>query len=134
VISLSPDRWRRIEEIYHAAQEREPKERDVFLAGVCQGDAELRQEIDSLLAQQSGSLLDRPASNQAPGLLDRPALAPGAQLGPYCVIGAVGSGGMGEVYRAHDSRLGRDVAIKVLPEHLRKTRWPARGLSGKPRP
>jgi serine/threonine protein kinase len=78
----------------------------------------LRSEVDTLLDQQSGSLLDGRAWEQAPNLLHRPVLDPGAELGPYRVTDAIGSGGMGEVYKARDRRLGRDVAIKVLPEHL----------------
>jgi len=117
---MTPDRLRRIEELYHATLKREPGEREIFLAAACHGDSELRKEVESLLEQQSSSLLDAPALEQAPSLVGRHGLEPGTQLGPYRVTGAIGSGGMGEVYKARDTRLGRDVAIKVLPEHLAK--------------
>lgn len=117
---MSPDYWRRIAQLYFAALEREPNERNVFLTDACQGNTQLRAAIESLLEHQSGSLLNWPAWLQLPGRILGQALAPGAQIGPYRIIRAAGSGGMGEVYRAKDIRLGRDVAIKVLPEHLAK--------------
>ena len=83
------------------------------------GDPELRREVESLLAQDPAreGMLDRPAA----ALLEDSAvmtLAAGARLGPYQIEARIGAGGMGEVYRAHDSKLGRDVAIKVLPAKL----------------
>jgi len=114
------DRWHHIEALYHAALQRPPSERDVFLSAACEGDVELQAAIESLLRQQSGSAVDGLTWEHVPSAIEDRALAPGAQFGPYKVIRAIGSGGMGEVYRAKDIRLDRDVAIKVLPEHLAK--------------
>ena len=117
---MTSERWRRVEELYHAALGRGVAERELFLVNACADDEALRREVESLLAQ--------PAS--ARGLLDGPAIAMAAQmvsdigtsmlsgrrLGAYQVHERIGVGGMGEVYRARDTRLSRDVAIKVLPE------------------
>ena len=101
---MDPDRWRRIEGLYQSAAERKPEERDAFLAAACGGDEELRREVESLLAQQS---IDTP--------LDHPAmdLAAGSRLGPYELLEPIGHGGMGAVFKARDTRLNRNVAIKV---------------------
>ena len=116
---MTPERWRRVEELYHAAMTRAEVDRTPFLAVACAGDEALRREVESLLAQ--------PAS--APTFVDGPAVATatnvtgdigdstvgGRRLGVYQVRERIGVGGMGEVYRAHDTKLGRDVAIKILP-------------------
>ncbi|OFW04129.1 MAG: hypothetical protein A3H96_17550 [Acidobacteria bacterium RIFCSPLOWO2_02_FULL_67_36] len=99
-------------------------ERASYLDAACAGDAALRREVESLLAQPisgAGGLLDGPAWAGRASLPDEPTvtlLAPGAQLGPYQIHGLLGSGGMGQVYRAFDARLGRDVAIKVVGERF----------------
>ena len=114
---MSTDRWRRIEELYHAAYARPANEREAFLDDVCAGDSGLRQEVESLLVQRvsADGFLDRPALGVAPSTGRMP-FAAGRRLGPYEIAGPLGAGGMGEVYRARDRALNRDVALKVLPE------------------
>ena len=110
---MSPERLRQVEELYHLARERPLEERADMLA---QADPELRREVESLLAQNGEDLLDRPAMEVAVKLLEDSSaerLALGAQLGPYKIESSIGAGGMGQVYKARDTRLGRAVAIKV---------------------
>ena len=117
---MTPDRWQKIEELYHSAREREDSQRVAFLDEACAGDEVLRREIESLLAEEK----------EAQGFLESPALEiaakamaqhktqslVGQRLGPYQVACLLGKGGRGEVYRAHDTKLQRDVAIKVVPK------------------
>ena len=92
-------------------------ERGAFLDEVCAGDARLRAEVESLLVQpvSADGSLERAARGVAPPPTPR-RFAAGTRLGSYEIIGPLGIGGMGEVYRARDSQLSRDVALKVLPE------------------
>src|SRR5690242_9585740 len=103
----------RLESLYHTARLRPAEERGAFLAEACGGDDELRREVESLLAEHdaTGGFLSDVLSRA-------PALAIGTRIGPYQIVSPIGAGGMGEVYRAHDPKLGRDVAIKVLPAAL----------------
>jgi serine/threonine protein kinase len=113
-------RWRRLDELFSAALELPADSRDGYLEAACAGDAALRAELHALLAAHEGpGMLDRrPALPEARSLSAEVAplraLAAGAMLGPYEVIAMLGAGGMGEVYRARDPRLGREVAIKVV--------------------
>ena len=120
--------WARVKEVLDAALDRPPVERTEFVLGMCGHDRALLAEVQSLLAamEQAGTFIEQPALQSiAPsaglsvgGTLDfaRRVLDPGDSLGPYEVLEFLGAGGMGEVYRARDGKLNRDVALKVRSE------------------
>ncbi len=114
--------WKRVEDLYHAVLEHAPEKRDTFLNSACRDDLELRREVESLLGHgQTNSFFEEPAWAGAlklaePSTSTKAPLSKGAVLGSYRVIDIIGAGGMGEVYRARDTLLKRDVAIKVLPD------------------
>ena len=114
---LSPDEWRRVRECFEDALTVPADTRERFVRDVCE-DPALAACVLSLLAAHSQA--DRFLETPVADLFER-ATAPqdltGTELGPYQIVEQIGAGGMGDVYRARDSRLERDVAIKVLPPH-----------------
>ena len=116
---MERERWENLVRLHSAALEQEESQRSGFLREACAGDEDLRREVESLLAyeKKGEGFMETPALEAAAKELagEKMALAPGTHLGPYEIQAPIGAGGMGEVYRAHDPRLKRDVAIKVLP-------------------
>ena len=134
------DRWQRVRLVFQATLDRPEADRVRFLREACAGDADLRQEVESLLDAHmaaAGHFMESPAiEGLDPSMADRVVdaareptgrsgsgrraamtqMPPGTRLGPYQIVGLVGAGGMGKVYRAKDTRLERVVAIKVLPD------------------
>jgi serine/threonine protein kinase len=127
---MSDDRWQRIEEVFQQAADLPAPERARFLAAACAGDDGMRREVESLLAhdQSQNDVLVAAISDAAS---DPSAIRPipdfvGKHIGPYRILSLLGRGGMGAVYKARDSRLERDVAIKLLPEALNEPALRAR--------
>jgi serine/threonine protein kinase/tetratricopeptide (TPR) repeat protein len=109
-MSVTPERWQEVKKVLAGALERAPGERTAYLDQAC-AEPDLRREVESLIAaheQAQSSFLAQPA-------IQAKLLAIGSRLGAYKILARIGAGGMGDVYRASDTKLGRSVAIKVLP-------------------
>jgi serine/threonine protein kinase len=117
---MDPARWRRVSVVLQDAMALPPSEREAYLERVCV-DSDDRREVESLLRhhEASAGFLEQGAGRAAADLLLTEALAPGQAIGAYVVVPEIGRGGMGVVYLARDTRLDRDVAIKMLPPELR---------------
>src|SRR5215213_10529089 len=137
---MTPERWQRIKELFKAALEREPDARAAFLNAECAGDAETRAEVESLVAahERDGEFIDAPAARMAAGMLaeGHGGFEVGRRVGSYEIVSTLGEGGMGKVYLARDTRLGRNVALKLLPasftcdaERVRRFEQEARAAS-----
>ena len=116
----SDENWQRIKAIVSEALELPEDERAAFVEQTCADDRELRDEVESLLFYEADDgFLEQPllvaATGDSPDDASQTFLEPGSRLGPYEIESLIGTGGMGQVYRARDSRLERVVAIKVLP-------------------
>jgi serine/threonine protein kinase/Tfp pilus assembly protein PilF len=130
------ERWQLVKGLFEVALDRSADQRAAFLAQACADDPEIREEVESLLAAHEGD--SRFMSTPVGALLsiDGAMLSPGQRLGPYEVISLLGEGGMGQVYLALDTRLGRRVALKLLPssythdvERVRRFEQEARAAS-----
>jgi eukaryotic-like serine/threonine-protein kinase len=117
---MKKDLWQRAEELFHNALEHSPETRRAFLDEACGEDAELRRQVETLLSQdeQAGSFLEKPALADAAVTLRARGSLVGRQFGQYRILSSLGAGGMGEVYRAYDGKLGREIAFKTLTPHF----------------
>ena len=116
---MKPERWQQLDTVFQSALQLNPAKRSAFLDDACVNDDSLRREVEALLTahDEAGSFIESPAIQvEARKLsMDQRESAVGQTIGHYKIISSFGEGGMGEVYLAQDIRLGRKVALKLLP-------------------
>src|SRR5258706_4523355 len=114
---MTPERWQQIEQTFNHALSLPPTQRSSFLSRACGSDAELRREVERMLESEDDTgFLNTPITAKTDARLaaDSEELLTGKQLSHYQILDRIGGGGMGEVYLAKDTRLSRDVALKIL--------------------
>ncbi len=135
---MTPERWQQLKQIFQSALERNPAERSAFLSQACADDPALRSEVESLISShdQAGDSIEAMAAEAATEMLANDRAIVGKQIGHYKVLSRIGRGGMGEVFLAQDTSLGRKVALKLLrsdftrnEERLRRFRQEAQAAS-----
>ena len=137
---MTPERWQRLKTLLQSALEREPAERAAFLKQACAGDHSLQKQVESLIVsyQQASGFIESPAFEMMADLLAQESAVSvvGQTLGHYKILERLGAGGMGEIYLAQDTQLGRKVALKMLPglftkdeERVRRFQQEARAAS-----
>src|ERR1044072_1644052 len=117
---MKAERFEQVDQIFQAALQREPAERAAFLDDACGGDTEVRGKVEGMVSadEEARSFIERPAFELAAKMMadQNSNIVVGQTIGPYQIVSRLASGGMGDVYLAHDSRLDRKVALKLLPE------------------
>ena len=135
---MTPEHWQQVKQIFNSALEYEPTARAEYLSRACAGNDSLRNDVEALIAEheKDGSFIDRPAYQAAAKSLSEETLSTGRGIGHYQILGTLGKGGMGVVYLATDTKLGRKVALKFLPafftsqkDRLRRFEQEARAAS-----
>src|ERR1043166_9054413 len=120
--TMTPERGPQVKALLESALERDPRERKVFLDEACAGDAALRAEVEAFVDShaRAGDFIESPAYAVMAGSLTENDLVPGYLIGHYQIVNRLGGGGMGDIYLAEDTRLGRKVVLKTLPTHFTK--------------
>ncbi|MCY7348434.1 MAG: protein kinase [Pyrinomonadaceae bacterium] len=122
--TVNPEKWQTVKEILYAALRHSPAEREKFLDELCQNDADLRREVESLIlsSEEAGTFMQNPAVNEVADVIteNKEKLRADQHFSHYKIIKSIGAGGMGEVYLGEDTKLKRKIALKILPADFAK--------------